>query len=135
MTPSFQGNHAVNEGSLHLIFVYGTLLRGEHNHHVLGWARFVRPAQTRQEFDLFNLGHYPAMVANGATAVKGELYAVDEEILSRLDRLERHPEFYKRITIQLADTTHAETYLMERELAGAYPRVPSGDWRAKSRGA
>lgn len=119
------------EGADHLVFVYGTLMKGEYNHHVLEGARFLRPANTQPEHDLFNLGRYPAMVANGSTSVKGELYAVDDEILARLDRLEGHPEYYKRTAIELADAAQVQTYLMEWEHVDGYPRIPSGDWRRR----
>lgn len=129
MSLNIQGNNRDCQVQGHLVFVYGTLLKGEYNHHVLGWAQFVGTTKTPPKYDLFNLGSYPAMVAGGSTAVKGELYAVDDEILSRLDRLEGHPEYYERIEIQLEDTTQVHTYLMERDRVTGCPRVSSGDWR------
>ena len=79
-----------------LIFVYGSLLKGLGNHLVLKRARFVRDAHTTPAFTLVNLGAYPGLLAGGTTAVRGEVYVVDDETLAALDRLEGHPNFYRR---------------------------------------
>jgi gamma-glutamylcyclotransferase (GGCT)/AIG2-like uncharacterized protein YtfP len=114
----------------HLVFVYGTLMRGEINHRLLATARFVTEAHTEPCFELFDLGHFPAMSAGGQTVVRGEVYAVDDQTLVRLDRLEGHPEFYQRTPIRLADGQEVQTYLMEDARARRRPAILSGDWRA-----
>jgi gamma-glutamylaminecyclotransferase len=114
----------------HLVLVYGTLLQGEVNHHLLATARFVAEARTEPCFELFDLGPFPAMSANGQTAVLGELYAVDDQTLVRLDRLEGHPEFYQRTPIRLADGQEVQTYLMGDARMRRRPAIASGDWRA-----
>ena len=73
-----------------LIFVYGTLKRGEANHGFMGGQRFVGEAVTMPLFRLYDLGGYPGMIANseGGTAIQGELWEVDAGCLERLDELE-----------------------------------------------
>jgi gamma-glutamylcyclotransferase (GGCT)/AIG2-like uncharacterized protein YtfP len=122
----------------HLVFTYGTLLRGEANHDLLARARFVAEARTQPCFELFDLGPFPAMSARGQTAVVGEIYAVDDATLVRLDRLEGHPSFYQRTRIRLDDGREVQTYLMGRTKMRGRVRIPSGDWRAhqaRARGA
>jgi gamma-glutamylaminecyclotransferase len=114
----------------HLIFTYGTLMRGEVNHRLLATARFVAEAHTEPCFELFDLGHFPAMSAGGETVVRGEVYAVDDQTLVRLDRLEGHPEFYQRTPIRLADGQEVQTYLMDDARARRRPAIALGDWRA-----
>ena len=114
----------------HLIFVYGTLMRDEINHRLLATARFVAEAQTEPCFELFDLGHFPAMSTSGQTVVRGEVYAVDDQTLVRLDRLEGHPEFYQRTPIRLADGQEVQTYLMGDARMRRRPAILSGDWRA-----
>ena len=114
----------------HLVFTYGTLLRGEANHDLLARARFVAEARTEPCFELFDLGPFPAMSVRGQTAVVGELYAVDDATLARLDRLEGHPSFYQRTQILLDDGQMVETYLMQRTRMRGRVLIPSGDWRA-----
>jgi gamma-glutamylaminecyclotransferase len=114
----------------HLIFTYGTLMRGEINHGLLATAHFVAEAHTEPCFELFDLGHFPAMSTGGQTVVRGEVYAVDDQTLVRLDRLEGHPTFYQRTPIRLADGQEVETYLMDDARMRRGPAIPSGDWRA-----
>jgi gamma-glutamylaminecyclotransferase len=114
----------------HLVFVYGTLMRGEINHRLLATARLVAEAQTEPCFELFDLGHFPAMSAGGQTVVRGEIYAVDDQTLVRLDRLEGHPELYQRTPIRLANGQEVQTYLMADARTRRRPVISSGDWRA-----
>jgi gamma-glutamylaminecyclotransferase len=114
----------------HLVLVYGTLLQGEVNHHLLATARFVAKARTESCFELFDFGPFPAMSTGGETAVLGEIYAVDDATLARLDRLEGHPRLYQRTQIRLADGQEVQTYLMGDARMRRRPAIPSGDWRA-----
>jgi gamma-glutamylcyclotransferase (GGCT)/AIG2-like uncharacterized protein YtfP len=112
-----------------VVFVYGSLLRGEANHGRLAGARFVGPATTAPHYELVDLGEYPAMIVGGATAVIGELYAVDTNMLRRLDRFEGHPGSYRRCRILMADGAGAEAYLARADQVTDRRRVLSGDWR------
>ena len=109
------------------VFVYGTLRRGQPNHHLLDRAP-IATTRTRPEFDLVSLGAFPAMVAGGCTAVVGEVYEVDGRTLRALDRLEGHPRFYERRAIRLEDGHAVLAYLLSPEQARGRPRIPSGDW-------
>lgn len=113
------------------VFVYGTLLEGEPNHRFLAKARLVGEATTKPEFELRDLGGYPALVHGGGQAVAGEVYEVDEPTLVRLDRLEGHPRFYRRSRITLADGATAETYLLLRHQVDGRPTIPAGSWRTR----
>ena len=114
----------------HLVFTYGTLLRGEVNHDLLARARFVADARTEPCFELFDLGHFPAMSAGGQTVVRGEIYAVDDATLVRLDHLEGHPTLYQRTQIRLDGGQEVETYLMDSAKMRERVVIASGDWRA-----
>ena len=116
------------------VFVYGTLLAGERNHHVLDGARLVAEARTRAGFTLYDFGTYPGMVARGGYAVAGEVYEVDEPVLARMDRLEGHPRFYRRTSIRLDDGSTVEAYLLRLEQVSHLPIIPSASWRARHEG-
>jgi gamma-glutamylcyclotransferase (GGCT)/AIG2-like uncharacterized protein YtfP len=112
-----------------LIFVYGTLLRGEVNHPLMmSDAAFVRDACTEPHYDLVDLGGYPALLEDGHTAVSGEIYEVDDELLEELDVFEEVPFLYQRKPVQLADG-YVEAYVMPRHKALGAPRIADGDWR------
>lgn len=115
----------------HIVFVYGTLLRGERNHRLLEKARFVGEAVTEPGFELADLGTFPAMLFGHGPGVAGEVYAVDGQTLAALDRLERHPHFYRRTHVTLVNGPCADAYVLDAELANGRPRIASGDWRRR----
>ncbi|AXI99987.1 putative conserved protein YtfP, gamma-glutamylcyclotransferase (GGCT)/AIG2-like family [Cyclonatronum proteinivorum] len=73
----------------HLVFVYGTLKKGYHNHHLLDGADFVGVSEV-MGYELWDLGPYPGIrpAAEAGSAVQVEIYAVDVLTLSLLDGLE-----------------------------------------------
>ena len=115
-----------------LIFVYGTLLRGEANHPQLSEAAFVRSARTEARYELVDLGGYPALLEDGSTAVSGEIYDVNSALLARLDMFEEVPGLYERKPIALIGG-HIEAYVMPRDRAAGASQIADGDWRAVAR--
>jgi len=118
-----------------VLFVYGSLLRGESNHARLDGARALGDAKTAAAFELFDLGPYPALVAVGATAVAGELYEVDAKMLAALDVYEEVPRLFKRVRIALADGAEAQAYTLDAEQVRGRRRIRSGDWRTRFQAA
>lgn len=112
-----------------LLFVYGTLMRGESAHGLLGaTARFVAEAQTEPRYTLLDMGEYPALMEGGTTAVRGELYEVDGEQLAALDRYEDVPEIYERRVLTAGDSK-ALAYVLHPQLASGASVIASGAWR------
>lgn len=115
------------------LFVYGTLMRGEHHHEELAGAEFLGEATTLAAYELVLVDYFPALLKDGATAVRGELYRVDGATLARLDALEEVPHYYVREAIALADGRSAQTYVMPRErIAEGCARIHSGSFRERS---
>ncbi len=77
-----------------LLFAYGTLMRGEPAHDLLGDARWLGAADTEPAFTLLDMGDYPALLEGGTTRVAGEIYEIDASLLEALDRYEEAPEVY-----------------------------------------
>jgi gamma-glutamylcyclotransferase (GGCT)/AIG2-like uncharacterized protein YtfP len=92
-----------------VLFVYGTLRKGSSNHERLEGARFAGACSTASEYDITHSAGYPALVP-GSRAVAGELYDVDETLLSRLDAFEG--DDYRRATVRLADGELAIAYVL-----------------------
>ncbi len=112
----------------HLVFVYGTLLRGEVNHRLLAEAEYLGPHRTASCFSLYLLGAYPGAVRGGGTALQGEVYAVDHAGLRRLDQLEDYPTLYDR---RLLATPYGRTWIyLFRGSVRDRPVIPGGDWRS-----
>ncbi|WP_437591905.1 gamma-glutamylcyclotransferase family protein [Sorangium sp. So ce1000] len=115
------------------LFVYGTLMRGERSHALLGRARCLGLARTAPSFELADLGAYPALVRGGSVAVLGELYEPDPETLASLDVYEGCPDLFRRESIDLHGGASCEAYLMPAGQALGRPRIASGDWRTRRR--
>jgi len=114
-----------------LLFVYGTLMRGEAAHELLGpTARFIGSGRTEPRFTLLDLGEYPALVDGGETAVAGELYEIDAALLPALDGYEDVPEMYQRRSIEVGGHV-ALAYLLHAELALGRLGIAAGDWRKR----
>lgn len=120
------------------LFVYGTLLRGEPNHHLLSTAVYLGPARTVARYTLVDLGGFPALLEGGGTAVEGEVYSVGRATLAQADRLEGHPHFYERVGVQLQHAVDMGGfvspippfgYVLKRAPRGA-PVILTGSWRA-----
>jgi len=112
----------------HRVFVYGTLLRGEVNHHLLAGTAFLGDHCTEPCFTLFHLGAYPGVAPGGGTAIHGEVYRVDGAGLARLDQLEDYPRLYDRRLIP-TPFGRAWIYLYRGRLADRAV-IAGGDWRA-----
>jgi gamma-glutamylcyclotransferase (GGCT)/AIG2-like uncharacterized protein YtfP len=117
------------------IFVYGTLLRGLENAHLLTSSKFITEAVTHHKFYMVSneendssTGYkpntievneesyrYPCLLENSAgpnhreNLVRGEVYEVDSDTLTRLDALEDHPVTYQRKNILVMPRSEVET--------------------------
>jgi gamma-glutamylcyclotransferase (GGCT)/AIG2-like uncharacterized protein YtfP len=110
-----------------LVFVYGTLRRGEVNDHLLGEAYFRGHHTTEPLYKMVSLGSYPGVVKHGRTRIQGEVYEVDALTMSALDRLEGYPTAYTRELIT-TPWGRAWIYLYRGSLKDREP-INSGVWR------
>ena len=111
-----------------LVFVYGRMKRGGEAHAYLAGARDCGPVITAASYELVDLGGFPGLIADGGTAVHGELYAVDGPTLANIDELEDHPDTFHRDTILLEDGREVIGYVLPLSQALGFPRVESGTW-------
>lgn len=93
------------------VFVYGTLKRGQPNHGVLrdranGCAAFRGRGRTLEPYPLVIAGEHniPWLLnlPGQGRRVLGEIYAVDERMLSFLDEFEGCPNMYQRTPLRIA---------------------------------
>lgn len=113
------------------VFVYGTLRKGESNHHLLkGRSMFV--SENAVVGNLVDLGPYPAMLEGNGT-VFGEVYMVGEQTLADLDKLEGHPTLYARRKVPLKFSMdkyeEAYAYFFVQEIHGIAKKLPDGIWK------
>ncbi|MCR5414320.1 MAG: gamma-glutamylcyclotransferase [Kiritimatiellae bacterium] len=118
----------------HLVFVYGTLLKGECNERRAPRARRQRAWALGTIYDT-GWG-FPAFVRDGRTRIKGELLTVDDEAFRSMDILEGCPRLYRRERIRVhlegGSFRLAWVYIMNR-LPESAALIESGDWKAHRR--
>lgn len=74
---------------MRLIFVYGTLKRGQGNHSVMGQSKFLRIFITEPKYTMYSNGGFPYVCEGGETAIHGEIFQVETpEDSARINRLE-----------------------------------------------
>jgi len=118
------------------VFVYGTLRKVEGNHQLLETATCLAE-QCWTKGVLYDTGFgYPAMKPSRSSKVYGELYAIDESHLRKLDQLEGYAlssknNLYERIQ-QTVYTDKGEftayLYIAAREELGNRI-IPTSDWK------
>jgi gamma-glutamylcyclotransferase (GGCT)/AIG2-like uncharacterized protein YtfP len=105
------------------VFVYGTLKRGYQRHPSISQQLFLGEACTVPRFRLYDLGEYPGMIGDTSGAsISGELFAVSEECLGRLDEIECvNQGLYSRQPVELLppwNERKALTYIYEQSVTG-----------------
>ena len=78
-----------------IIFVYGTLMRGEFNHHYMKDAYFLGEG-TVPGFRKAQRNGLPVAVEDESDEIHGEYYRVGDRLLKRLDELEGEGVLYRR---------------------------------------
>lgn len=111
-----------------LLFVYGTLKRGQSNHGQLRGARWLGQASLRG-FCLYDLGPFPMAIAGEGT-IKGEIVALPWEALEDLDVFEGCPRLYQRSQFPLLDGRLVWVYVGHPRQVRHVPRLPGGEWPA-----
>ncbi len=111
----------------HLVFVYGSLRRGERHAHLLAGERYIGAHKTEPRYTMFSLGDWPAIMVGGDVAIVGDVFRVDRPELGHLDEFERLPHLFVRHRIP-TPYGQAWVYVFRRRPADAII-IPSGDWR------
>ena len=122
---------------LDLVFVYGTLRRGEANAGLLRDAECISE-KAYMRGGLYDTGcGYPALTLSGQQCVQGEVYRVDAPTLKKLDELEDYyakgdpRNLYERVSVAVhSDQGDMQvwTYIFLEEKALQLERIDSGDW-------
>ena len=120
----------------YLLFVYGTLRKGEKNHYLIRKAECIEQ-NVYIYGSMYDTGAgYPAIRLDASQKVCGELYRIDDEMLRIVDRLEgyrpeRNENLYERIHIQVFGEDReyeALVYVAGTSLNGLTDCIQSGDW-------
>jgi len=115
----------------HLIFVYGTLRKGFGNHHLLENAEFLGTGRTKEKYKMTANGIPFVSKSEPVSYIIGEVYEVDKKTLKRLDRLEGHPDWYKRekVKIILETGKEVEAWIYFNEISQGRHLIKNGDFK------
>lgn len=125
---------ACSIGLRQMVFVYGTLKRGQRNHGLLEKAEYLGPDQTAgSDWLMTTNGSYPSVspASSAGVQVHGELYAVDQTTLAAMDRLEAYRELYGREQVRLASGATAWMYTRQANAVQTEWTVDDGNWRGE----
>ena len=105
------------------IFVYGTLQRRYHNNGVMieAGGKFIDEGWTINKYPLFkNTIPFLHHIEGQGHQVSGEIFDVSEHRIGIVDRLEGHPNWYKRLPIQVTgsdDVIHdVQAYFVQKTI-------------------
>lgn len=102
-----------------LMFVYGTLKRGHGNNHYMQGCEFLGEAVSAAAgYSMTGMG-FPLLFKGGCQRVRGEVWRVTADALKGIDRLEGHPDWYRRerrtFVLESGEKVVAWVYIMKRE--------------------
>ena len=81
-----------------IIFVYGTLMRGQRAHQYLQDCECIGNGLLRG-YAMYDLGSFPGIVPEEAGMTVGEIYRIPAEMVQQLDRYESEGSLYYRIAV------------------------------------
>jgi gamma-glutamylcyclotransferase (GGCT)/AIG2-like uncharacterized protein YtfP len=110
------------------LFVYGNLLTGHRDHAALDGATLLGVVLTEPRYTLVDIDFYAALIVDGHTAIRGELYSLDYAHLARIDALRQVPHLFHRQNVVLADASVAECHFMSFEQVRGKRRLGHGNW-------
>lgn len=90
----------------HTLFVYGTLKRNFSNNYLLQTAQYLGEGKTQDKYAMYVQGIPYVLKTEQRYCISGELYAIDNKTLSRLDTLEGHPDWYRREQVQVLNANN-----------------------------
>lgn len=106
--------------SFRKVFVYGTLMNGESNHHYLQNSTCLGRA-TLKGYDMYDVGCYPA-ITPGDNLIIGEIYQVPKEDITSIDMLEGEGTLYVKkcetVTDAEGKTSFALVYVYIEDISG-----------------
>ena len=118
-----------------LLFVYGTLRRGERADLGREEIRCTFLGEDHINGKIYNVGTFPGLIAEamhfdpGKPFVTGDVFRLrDESIISQLDHYEGYPHLYNRIETETAKGLHVWAYTYNHDVTEER-LILSGDWK------
>ena len=113
-----------------LVATYGSLKRGFHNHGFIKDSKFLG-VDSLSGFAMYKYSSFPMVVASDDIndTIMVEVYEVSADTLVRLDYLEGHPEFYRRVHV---DTIYGDAFIYigsRNQIREGMKKIENGVWK------
>ena len=115
------------ENNKQVIFVYGTLMRGERAAHMLNQYEYLGDF-TLKDYGIYQVSYYPGIKEVPGACVLGEAYLVDDACIKAMDAYEDEGALYLRKMVQIVnekETRDAFVYVYNKEVTGP---MLTGKW-------
>lgn len=108
-----------------MLFVYGSLRKGQYNSYLMKESRFIRTA-ILTGYKMVSMGDYPAIYPthNSKDIIHGDIYDVDEKAFGYIDRMEKSAGYICKTISALK----VRVYEIAKERAKRHEEISSGDW-------
>ncbi len=114
-----------------LVFVYGTLMKGQRAHAYLSEAECIGEYRL-PGYAMYDLGWYPGIVPDPGRTVYGEVYRVSGRMLREMDRYEGEGSLYHRVRATAENgsgTVSVFVYVYAKETGSGF--IPDGKWTGR----
>lgn len=113
-----------------LVATYGSLKKGFHNHGFLSDSKCLG-VDSLGGFAMYKYSSFPMVVASDDIndTIMVEVYEVSTDTLVRLDYLEGHPEFYRRVHV---DTIYGDAFIYigsRIQIRDNMEKIENGVWK------
>lgn len=102
------------------LFVYGTLMKGQNANPLLGDCEY-KGKYILKDHAMFNLGVYPGIAARKGDSVVGEVYSINPDNITALDRYEGEGQLYTRKEVVISnesESVSAIVYVYNHDVTG-----------------
>lgn len=102
------------------LFVYGSLMKGQHAHHYLKDAIYLGDYRL-PDFVMYDMVSYPSIQQGKGESVVGEVYQISKDLLPAIDRYEGEGSYYKREKVKVYNSEYrrsAYVYVFNNAIIG-----------------
>lgn len=116
----------------YLLAVYGALRQEGPSHYLLNKSKYIGDFDTELIYDMYSFVSFPALIRDGNTSIKMEIYEISEytlKLLNRIQEYERGVKVENLYTMTEIETPYgnALTSFYNNKISGKV-KVESGDW-------
>jgi gamma-glutamylcyclotransferase (GGCT)/AIG2-like uncharacterized protein YtfP len=119
-------------GNTYLLAAYGALRLTGPSHYLISKAKYIGDFDTELIYDMYSFVSFPALIPDGNTSIKMEVYEISEDILKVLKRVQEYEGGHKiesMYTMTEIETPYgtALTSFYNNKVSNKV-KVESGDW-------